>query len=85
MSKWKIVKRGTCSDGEITIIEERGCCEHCGETENGQASFCDDLTWWCVDCIDCFDNPPGKKILAEIEAREKEVKRAYYQKQLDSL
>ena len=49
------------------------------ETTNGD-------TTWCINCVDCLDDdPPGKKILAEVEAREKEVKRAYYQKQLDSL
>ncbi|KKL61342.1 hypothetical protein LCGC14_2196230 [marine sediment metagenome] len=84
--KWRIVEHGTCEDGEITITEERGNCEHCGDREHGQASFCDGGTWWCDCCMDCiWDNPPSKKILAEVEAKEKEVKRAYHQKQLDSL
>jgi len=83
--KWRIVGRGICEDGEISITKERGDCEHCGETEHGQASFCQGGTWWCDNCIDCMDDPPDDAIMALVEAKEKEVKRAYYQKQLDSL
>lgn len=83
--KWRIVDDARCEDGQISITEERGQCEHCGDTDNGQASFCDGYTWWCIDCIDCMDNPPDDEIRAFVEIKEKAVKRAYHQKQLDSL
>lgn len=71
-------------EGVVSINEHQGQCEHCGDTEHGDASIGDGSTWWCVDCFEC-DHELTDSQLADIKAREVIAKRAYHEKALQEL